>query len=291
MKKIKVLAVVMAMAFLFVGAASAEMYVEGYIGGVLPANTAQTVGVATDPGPFFVSNAHYNFGGQMEPTVMGGVRLGTWFVPEGFAGLSYPGWMKYFGFYTDFNFQRLYTRDTSLTGTDFLGLTDGAVGGVPAGGSLALNSVGFMKTEGTIATWAFMLAGRYGFFPDSEVPFGRLQPYVAAGPAIMFSSLKPKIFTTAISTLGFYNGFEETQMSPGTQSSTDIALAVDAGVRYMALKNVSLDLGFKWRYAQPTYTFAGQNNVQSFGNVTPGQFTLNPVYSLFSFHAGAAYHF
>ena len=41
MKKIGVLAVVMAMAFLFVGVASAEMYVEGYIGGSMASSTNQ----------------------------------------------------------------------------------------------------------------------------------------------------------------------------------------------------------------------------------------------------------
>ncbi len=43
MKKIGVLAVVMAMAFLFVGVASAEMYVEGYIGGAFAQHLGLTV--------------------------------------------------------------------------------------------------------------------------------------------------------------------------------------------------------------------------------------------------------
>ena len=104
-----------------------------------------------------------------------------------------------------------------------------------------------------VATWAFMFAGRYGFFPDSEVPFGRLQPYVAVGPAIMFSSLKPKVLANEVSlTTGIPTGFVLTN-SPGSQSSTNICLAVDAGIRYMCLKNVSIDISFKYRYAQPSY--------------------------------------
>ena len=49
----------------------------------------------------------------------------------------------------------------------------------------------------------------------------------------------------------------------------DIALVTEAGVRYMALKNVSLDLSFRYRFGSPAYTvntpavaFGGPVNVK-----------------------------
>ena len=286
-----VLGLFLAVAFVgLAGPAHAELYVEGYLGASQAANMGQNVTVheaksppppppppntpPTTGGNFTAPIGDFNldFDGKTDVTVVGGVKVGTWFVKEGFAGWSgYPEWSKYFGFYTDFSYQRLYMRSQTLSGGDFFD-----------NGTLISNVVGNIKTEGMAATWAFMFAARYGFFADSEVPFGRLQPYVAVGPAIMFTSLKPKLQTNMIP-----SGAPDLQMSPGNQSSTNIALAVDAGIRYMALKNVSIDISFKYRYAQPSYSYSGINAADG----APASFTLNPTYNLFSGQVGVAYHF
>ena len=105
--------------------------------------------------------------------------------------------------------------------------------------------------------------------------------------------MKPKFFTQAQG--GVVNGLSLAHMDPGTQSATSLALAVDAGIRYMALKNVSFDISFKYLYAQPSYTFGGVDNPANGFNIrvsgVPATFKLDPVYSLFSFQAGVAYHF
>ena len=66
-----------------------------------------------------------------------------------------------------------------------------------------------------------------------------------------------------------------------------IALSVESGVRYMCTKNVSIDLSFKYRYAQPSFSFNGANNADG----APASFKLNPTYNLFSGEIGVAYHF
>ena len=274
--------------------ANAEMYVEGYLGGTAAANINQAFTIkdltTTDP-PFDVSqNNHLQFSGTPDPTLLGGLKLGTWFVKEGFAGYSgYPDWMKYFGFYTDLSFQKLQMR-ASLNGTSnwkfsFGGVTE-ALALDPTITGAHLNA-GEFTSEGFLVTWAFMFAARYGFYPDSEVPFGRLQPYVAVGPAVMFSSLSSKVNTILVG--GLLHNVQDSYMSGGSQASTNIALAVDTGIRYMCTKNVSVDLSFKYRYAQPSYTFSGTDAQILHAN--PATYKLNPVYQLFSGELGVAYHF
>jgi opacity protein-like surface antigen len=243
----------------------AEMYVEAYLGGVGASNLSDstTWNYPTIPG----FKGTYGVPGNPAAAVIGGVKLGTWFVPTGFLGYNYPGWMKYFGFYTDFSFHRLNVRNAQGVEKDSFN-----------GNFIASYPVDFMS-EGTVATWAFMFAARYGFLSDNEVPFGRLQPYVAVGPAIMFSSQQPTINFTTIGGGG---------PMAGSQRSTDIALAVDAGIRYMCLKNVSIDLSFKYRGANPSYTFSGLDSTLAKEPVT---YKYQPAYNLFSGQLGVAYHF
>ncbi len=266
--------------------AGAEMYVEGYLGGTAAANINQafTIQDQQASGPTNASqNNHLQFSGAPDAAVLGGLKLGTWFVKEGVAGYSgYPDWMKYFGFYTDLSFQRLELR-ASLNGTNTFKFTS------PADPSfVGLNSGEFFG-DGTIVTWAFMFAARYGFYSDAEVPFGRLQPYVAVGPAIMFSSLEGKCTTTWAPSVA--PGQSASNMSGGTQGSVNIALQAETGIRYMCTKNISVDLSFKYRYAQPSYTYSGADADGAGVIANPATFKLNPVYQLFSGQLGVAYHF
>jgi hypothetical protein len=170
----------------------------------------------------------------VEPSVIAGLTLGYDFVREGFLGYNYPDWMKYFSVVTDFTFNRFDMREQFV---------DVTIAGAPVG--KLFFPVWWAKTgarvEGTMACWSFLLIGKYGFFPDSEVPFGRLQPYIGVGPGLMFSSLN-----------GMTNFYGQ---GLGSLSSVDITLVTETGIRYMALKNVSLDAAFRYRWTSPKYAF------------------------------------
>ena len=156
---------------------------------------------------------------------LGGIIIGYDFVKEGFLGYNYPDWMKYFSFCTDFTYNRAESPNQMVD----IHETSGA-------GWYTFQD--FMHMEMSLSCWSFLFKARYGFFPDSEVPFGRLQPYIMVGPGILFSSVRGS----------FYN------FRPFTASSVDVALVTEAGIRWMALKNVSLDAGFRFRWAEPNYS-------------------------------------
>jgi opacity protein-like surface antigen len=72
-------------------------------------------------------------------------------------------------------------------------------------------------------TTALHIVGRYGFLPDQEVTFGRLQPYVGIGPC--FSVL-----------------YEE------VDSAKNFGLDVMAGLRYMFTKHIGAFVEYKFNY-------------------------------------------
>ena len=266
------------------GAALGEMYVEGYIGGVQGANAPLNPNwsgvVGGEVSTSYVGN--FSIPGRLEPAVMGGVKIGTWFVKEGFLGMDYPAWMKYFGFYLDFCMHRLdYRRQMGNYAYNY------EINGNPT--TLSGNMT--FWSEGFAPTLAFMFAARYGFFPDAEVPFGRLQPYVAVGPAIMFASQRPSFGLDTVNqfdTLALL--FQRVKME--SQSDAVICLAVEAGLRWMALKNVSIEVSFKYRYAQPSFSYSFLDPITAgSGDPQIKRLNLDADFHLFSFQVGAAYHF
>ncbi|HAY22222.1 outer membrane beta-barrel protein [Desulfobacca acetoxidans] len=75
----------------------------------------------------------------------------------------------------------------------------------------------------TLLAWtmAFHLLGRYGFYQDAEVPFGRLQPYVGIGPGLVM------LYAEA-------------------DSAKNFSLELEAGLRYMFTKHFGGFLEYKF---------------------------------------------
>jgi hypothetical protein len=273
------------------GYAQAEMYFEGYMGGVFPTNAS-----------FNTTTYHYpqrnvwekhDITARFLSAFQGGGKLGLWFDKSGvLSGINFRPWMKYFGFYLDLSYHRLNVDQDRMKTVCFDARPPGFGIGVPG---IPLSS-DFMS-EGTAFTLAFMFAARYGFLKDSEVPFGRLQPYLAVGPALLLSSQNPTInsFRYQAETASFV----KYTIKPGSDSDVEPCLAVETGLRWMALKNVSVDVSFKYRYARPEYGYRYMDI--STGSPVAGaptpffisnhSITLKPTYHLLSFQVGAAYHF
>ena len=57
-------------------------------------------------------------------------------------------------------------------------------------------------------------------------------------------------------------------------------------------EDVSLDISFKYRWAQPSFNYDYVTNFSTpFGAPVPATLHLNPTYNLFSGQVGVAYHF
>ena len=169
-------------------------YVGGYIGGSMVHSQDWKFGNITFPGietPLNVSTIKF------APSVVGGLKLGYFFQ-------SFP----WFGVELESSFNRQDVRKAAVTLSPALGVPPNDQGSVAA-------------ARLYVWTNAMHFMGRYGFFRDKEVPFGRLQPYVGIGPGFVI-------------------------IYSWRDAAKNFSLDAEAGVRYMIRPQLSAFVEYKF---------------------------------------------
>lgn len=210
-----------------------EFYVGGYLGASLVPDTDLTFkgGIRPEGGGRLTA-----FKQGFEPAVVGGIKIG-YFLQS----------IPYLGFEAETNFANNYVYQQRVRLSR------------PVRG----RTVAIMPTDDW-ATWTMALhvVGRYGFLPDEEVPFGRLQPYVGVGPGLVVI-------------------YDE------VDAAKNFAIDVMAGLRYMMLKNVSAFVEYKFSHQWDVEL--EQHEIRVRGTVERGTATFD--YTTHRIVVGVAYHF
>ena len=189
-----------------------------------------------------------SFPGNVTPAVVGGIKIGHYGCPFS----SHP-LLDYFGWNLDLSYQRysLSTQAGTFQRTIWLN------------GNVFSQGMGTatLRGDGSLFTLAFMVNARYGFLPSPENPFGTLQPFVGVGPALVVNRFEPNISFTSFNGRQVEGGFDL-----GAQTSVNVGLAAEAGVRYFATQHVFLDLSYRYLYSQPDFTFTTNSAMMKFNN-------------------------
>ncbi len=211
---------------LYLGASFATNQDLKYNGGAFLNNGLNT----TTVGKFRVTN------NKFDPGVLGGVKFGYFFKSIPYLGLEGE---------TNVSPNRVRTQTRNVS---------------PA--VLGSSTVTLSDKDWINWTSALHIVGRYGFFKDNEVPFGRLQPYVGIGPAVVV-------------------------MYDPEDSAKNFAIDAMAGIRFMMLKNVSAFVEYKYNHQFSPEMEIHQFHVNNFLGV--GTATLTG-YDLHRIVVGVTYH-
>jgi len=216
-------------------AATAEFYISGYVGESFTQNSDVTLKDTT-----FNLNATLN-SVSFDNSFMGGGKVGYWL-----------GFFPNLGIEVDLDrFIPNIDQQTVSTSVSSLGLPAGVVAAVPPRVTLGVNNpvtatfggfpfttpVAIDKADLSVMDLGFHVVGRLRFLQDSSYPNGRLQPYLGAGPAVFFSSMRLK---------PFHNVQED---------STDLGVDALAGVKYFVHKYVSVFAEYKFSHFSTNRNF------------------------------------
>jgi opacity protein-like surface antigen len=207
-----------AVLFILPGVGGAAMWIGGQIGANFVANGDVKFDLKRDTDR--LKNV------KSDPAFIGGIIIGYDFVKDGFLGYNWPGWMKYFSVAVNLT-HNAFTQPAQIVQAQEL----------PRRTPKGQFAMDINHAYGYILELSILFMAKYGFLPTTELPFGRLIPYVGAGPGLFF--------TETNTVWGYGYSASSDNLEPG--------IAAEAGVRYMVRRNVSLDAAFRYRYFYPSY--------------------------------------
>ncbi|RJR33275.1 MAG: hypothetical protein C4567_16990 [Deltaproteobacteria bacterium] len=245
------LAVVAALTIFFPSLGRSEFFIGPYLGPSFSSNVNPSWEFYKNAEPekfiFATRNAR---GVSVDPALILGGKIGYWFTDESIYGLRMPSWLKHFGFALDVSYRQLNWPNQVVN-------------------IEPVNLRQEIELKSTTLNAAFLFLARYGFLKDSEVPFGRLQPYLGIGPVIFVTN----------TWMNIGKDFRKTEV--------DLGLAVEAGLSYMIHPKVSLYSAFRYRY-QPNHVAVDDNILDIATNV---YLVMRSTYNMYDLIFGVAYHF
>ena len=212
------MAVLVAALLALSGVAQSAMWVGAELGvNAQPGKTGMSVdgrGVSTSEGT------------GIQPSVIGGATIGYDFVNSGFGAYNWPAWMQYFSFAMDITYNRLHINQGSGVARFFAS-----------------------DVNGWEFAWTFLFMAHYGFLRDSEVPTGRINPYIGVGPAIVWTNIEGTLPTVGGRTIQPECWRYCHERRPGCRTRHPVGVFKECLHRYrhaVPLFPAFLDLKWRW---------------------------------------------
>lgn len=164
----------------------------------------------------------------VDPALLSGLTMEYYFIDKGFLKYDWPTWMKNFSIAVDFTHNQLA----------FGHQTDNFISKDPDWGTLPLP-----EFNGYILTLSLLFKYRIPLIKQPDFPDGRLFFYLGVGPGISFNYLEAN------------NTVPGNGSAIGHGTATSPTFVGEAGFSLFVVKDVSVDLFFRYRYLSPKYEF------------------------------------
>jgi len=227
--------------------------------------------VSHEPTELTNIGTRFKFKGNMNLAASAGVSVGTWFNYWNDVHPIFP----YLGFSLNYMYQDMeygpncgcYCEEYSIGGQDF---------------NLAGNSR--FRSNGSLNTLGFMFNGRYGFLPDDQLPFGRMEVWGGVGPSLNFVNQTPTVKFSNLKSINGEPTYEILDFFQKFNSSSAVVpgLQVGLGLRYNFYPWLSLGTSIQYDHFSPSFNLTGPAGLSGHYN--------NPV-DKFIWSIGAAYQF